>query len=255
MKLSKSICIIAAALCLVIALSSCKDFIREATMGDNISVTLEPESGVSPSSSDYDQAVTVIKARMNGLGYKNYTVKPNSVEKNIVVTVTYGKNEKIGADQPEKLASQLTAKSELLFVEGLPSGSVSKLFTGNEVIDELGNEYPIALTGADVSNAQLGISSKNNGIDNELRVDVTFNAQGAAKLAEVTKRLIGQTLSIWLDGKLVSAPTVNSTITEGHAIISGDFTADEATDLADQINSSALPFTLISRESSKSERL
>ena len=47
-----------------------------------------------------------------------------------------------------------------------------------------------------------------------------------------------------MDDTCISAPTVNSIITEGKAIISGDFDADSASDLANKINAGALPFDL-----------
>ena len=54
----------------------------------------------------------------------------------------------------------------------------------------------------------------------------------------------GQQISIWLDDKCLSAPTVNSVITNGRAVIEGSFTAEEATDLANTINAGSLPFAL-----------
>jgi protein-export membrane protein SecD len=47
-----------------------------------------------------------------------------------------------------------------------------------------------------------------------------------------------------MDDVMLSYPTVQATITDGHAQISGEFTADEATSLADKINAGALPFQL-----------
>ena len=57
-------------------------------------------------------------------------------------------------------------------------------------------------------------------------------------------RKIYYTISIWMDDTMISAPTVNDPITDGQASITGSFTAEAAQDLADKINSGALPFAL-----------
>jgi preprotein translocase subunit SecD/SecD/SecF fusion protein len=54
----------------------------------------------------------------------------------------------------------------------------------------------------------------------------------------------GESISIWMDDNMISAPTVNEAITDGSAVISGTFTAESAKSLADKINAGALPFKL-----------
>ena len=55
---------------------------------------------------------------------------------------------------------------------------------------------------------------------------------------------IGKPLAIFLDDQLVTAPTVQSVISDGRAIISGNFTADEAKKLTIQLNAGALPIPI-----------
>ena len=68
--------------------------------------------------------------------------------------------------------------------------------------------------------------------------------EGAKTFGEITSQYVNNTISIWMDDIMLSAPTVNSAITDGKAQIEGDFTAKEATDLANKINAGALPFQL-----------
>lgn len=64
------------------------------------------------------------------------------------------------------------------------------------------------------------------------------------KWRDVSERLLGQQLSIYLDDQLLSAPVVQGIFTDGKATISGNFTYDEAKELADTINLGALPLKL-----------
>lgn len=75
-------------------------------------------------------------------------------------------------------------------------------------------------------------------------VSLKFDSVGASKFSSATAANVGSTISIWMDDTMISSPTVNEAITTGEAMITGDFTADEAASLANQINAGALPFAL-----------
>lgn len=81
-------------------------------------------------------------------------------------------------------------------------------------------------------------------------VGLEFDAEGAAKFAEVTRKLAGTGLPIFikLDGEVVSSPGVRNVITDGNAIITGRFTADEVKDLVLILRSGALPVELVELE-------
>ena len=73
-------------------------------------------------------------------------------------------------------------------------------------------------------------------------VRVVFDEKGTELFAEITKRSVNQPVAIFLDSKIISAPTIQSEITDGVAIISGgsiDFRT--ATELADNLNAGAIP--------------
>lgn len=75
----------------------------------------------------------------------------------------------------------------------------------------------------------------------EPEVSLSFNSEGTKLFAEITKRNIGKNVAIFLDGQIISNPTVNQEITGGEAVISGSFTLKEAKDLAKRLNAGALP--------------
>jgi preprotein translocase subunit SecD len=70
-------------------------------------------------------------------------------------------------------------------------------------------------------------------------IDITFNQKGTEQFAKVTQENLHKRLAIVIDGHLNSAPTIQSPITGGKAQISGNFSKEEATELANRINAFA----------------
>ena len=89
--------------------------------------------------------------------------------------------------------------------------------------------------------AQPSIQNQNN----EPTVSFTLDRLGAQKFGRATTDNVGKRLAIVLDGEIVSAPNINEPITSGNGMISGNFTFQEATDLALLLRSGALPTPLI----------
>ena len=100
----------------------------------------------------------------------------------------------------------------------------------------------IILQGAQhIRSAQAGYDSQ-GGQGHVVQLELT--SEGASLFASATARLVNQTISIWMDDTMLSAPTVNEAITDGRAIISGMESNEAAVDLAARINAGALPFAL-----------
>lgn len=102
------------------------------------------------------------------------------------------------------------------------------------------------LTGKNLRRADVQFAQTTN----EPEVGLQFDSEGAKLFGEITKRNIGKTVAIYLDGVPISTPTVNTEITNGQAVITGNFTLDEAKDLVKRLNSGALPvpITLIQQQ-------
>ena len=75
-------------------------------------------------------------------------------------------------------------------------------------------------------------------------VNLQFDDDGAKLFEEITKRNIGKTAAIYLDGAPISVPRVNDAISGGKAIITGDFSVTEAKELVQRLNSGALPVAI-----------
>lgn len=84
----------------------------------------------------------------------------------------------------------------------------------------------------------------------EPTVQLTWNAEGQKLFGEITGANVGKPLGIFLDGQLISAPTVQAQITGGTAIISGNFSLEETKTLSRRLNAGALPvpITLVTQQ-------
>jgi len=83
------------------------------------------------------------------------------------------------------------------------------------------------------------------------QVALQFNDEGAELFREITQRNVGKILAIYLDGAPISTPVVRETISHGQAVITGDFSVEEAKQLVERLNAGALPvpINLISQQS------
>ncbi len=104
---------------------------------------------------------------------------------------------------------------------------------------EIGEQNPV-VTGAELKpNCKLVYDQIGNP-----QVAFEFNAEGARKFADFTRRHVGEILAIVLDNRIISAPRINEAILGGRGVIEGGFTAVEAAELATLLNSGALPVPL-----------
>ncbi len=72
-------------------------------------------------------------------------------------------------------------------------------------------------------------------------VELVFNDEGANLFGAITKANVGKQVAIFLDGAPISSPVVQQEITNGKAVISGNFSVEEARLLVGRLNSGALP--------------
>jgi preprotein translocase subunit SecD len=94
------------------------------------------------------------------------------------------------------------------------------------------------LTGAELNRAEVQADPNASG---SWQVSIEFNSTGARVFGEVTEQNVGKHLAIILDGNVYSAPRINERIPGGRAVITGQFTVDEARDLAIVLRAGALP--------------
>lgn len=154
-----------------------------------------------------------------------------------VQTARVGGSYRVNVDLPGVKDSQKaieligqTARLEFKELGSLPSEDTTGSGVPIQVVDT-------DLTGADLARSRVEFDSQTG----KPVVGLQFNNEGAKKFQEITKRNVGKQVAILIDEQIITAPTVQQEISGGNAIITGDFTLDEAKQLAIQLNSGALP--------------
>ncbi|MGF0101456.1 protein translocase subunit SecD [Bariatricus sp. SGI.019] len=122
----------------------------------------------------------------------------------------------------------------------------------NAILDELGKPGALefqtqdgetVITGSDVKTASAQSGQDDMG-NKEYSVELDLTDEGAEKFAEATEANVGKQISIIYDGEVISSPRVNEAITGGQAYITGNFTYEEADNLASTIRIGGLKLEL-----------
>ena len=193
--------------------------------GDAISLGLDLRGGVytvyqaeNNGDPDFDtkmeSTVSILTSRLTRQGFTE-------------ATVTRQGNDRIRVEIPN-----VSDPNQILTIIGTPA----QLY----FVDESGNNL---MEGAMVKNAQAAQDQ-----DGKPCIAFELTDEGAKIFAEATAANLGKTISITLDGETISRATVNTVIAGGKGEITGNFTADEAKNLATLILSGALPLNLTQLE-------
>ena len=178
------------------------------------------------------QSIEIVRRRIDDVGTKEPTILQRG-EKRILVELP-------GLKDPERI-KQLLGKTAQLNFRLVKENSE---FGIDELISETGEKLKISkrivMSGENLIDAQPSIKNQNN----EPTVSFTLDRLGAQKFGRATTDNVGKRLAIVLDGQIISAPNINEPITSGNGMISGNFTFQEATDLALLLRSGALPTPL-----------
>lgn len=160
-------------------------------------------------------AISLIRGRLDRKGYTEAEVSRQG-EKRISVDIP-------GVDNPEDAINEIGQTAQLTFQD----------MEGN-----------VLLNGSDVADATKQVGTVSSSGISEPYVSLEFTEEGKKKFADATQKFIGQQIAIVLDDSIISAPTVNSAITDGQAMITGSFTPESAEELAALIRAGSLPFNL-----------
>ena len=246
------------------------------------SVTLQPRvtNGGTVSSAAIDQAVSIIRQRVNSLGVaeSEVTAEGSGNNRQIVISVPGETGRKVvelvgqtaelrfravlasggpkdtttavGATLPKDVTPALNAKfaaTDCTKAANLQGGNTD-VATDPIVSCERhgGAKYilaPAEVLGKDISKAAASLDSQNGA---GWYVLLNFNGEGTTKFGAMTTRLVNMAsptnqAAIVLDGLVYSSPQINGAITAGNAQITGNFTQADATNLANVLKYGALP--------------
>ncbi|OGD72190.1 protein-export membrane protein SecD [Candidatus Collierbacteria bacterium RIFCSPLOWO2_01_FULL_50_23] len=175
-----------------------------------------------------DSVSSVISRRVDLYGVSEASVKTSLINDQYRLVV-----ELPGIDKPQEALSLIGQTASLSFATPLYQTNPASPSAEPTLVDFI----PSDLTGNDLSSAAVTFETD----DRQPAVSLKFKDSGRDKFAKLTKAFLGKPIAILLDQSILSAPTVQSEITTGDAIITGKFTIDEAKFLATQLNAGALP--------------
>ena len=185
---------------------------------------------ISPQDRDtaHQSARSVISKRVDLYGVSETNIKTSKAgdEYRLIVELP-------GVDQSKETLDLIGQTASLVF--GSPTFEVSPASPSADPV-LIGFE-PTNLTGADLKRAQVTFNTDNR----QPGVSLEFQESGREKFSQLTKEYLNQPLAIILDNSILTAPTIQSIITTGQAVITGQFTTEEAKNLSIQLNAGALP--------------
>lgn len=182
-------------------------------------IELVPANGYIPKESELDAAKASVEYRLSMMNLHNYTV--TGKKKGSLITVHIPGRLSDENFTGDEIASELCRKIEVTFMD--PEGNV--IVEGKHITKCIAN----------VDTEILG----------SYMVRIEFNEEGKRRFADATARLIGQEITIYVDGEVISSPAVEEAITDGEAVINRIDTSKEAMAVADKITAGMLPYELI----------
>ncbi len=173
-------------------------------------------------------AINVIERRVNAYGVAEPHVQARGSDRIIV--------ELPGVKDIEEAKKLIGQTAQLEFKECAQLGSAGQCAQWAPAIGNLNGEQ-VALTGKYLLPGRQQVTFQSQG--GLPQVAFQFDDDGATLFGQITQRLLGKPLGIFLDNQLISSPTVQAVITQ-QGVITG-LTLEEARLLAIQLNAGALP--------------
>lgn len=187
-----------------------------------VNATFEPADGADATDEELAAAKTVIEQRLVSLNITDSEVYVDTSKDRVMVSFPWASDET--EFNAEAAVNELGDMAELRFVKGSEADG-ELIMTGTAVE-----------SAAAVQNTQTG----------QWVVSLELDEEGTEAFAVATKELKAKNgyISVWMDETNVSTASVEAEITNGDAMISGDFTYESAKALADKINAGALPIKM-----------
>src|ERR1700722_485122 len=179
------------------------------------------------------QSIEVLNRRLNDKGTKEINIQQQGVDR-ILVEVP-------GLQDTTKVKDLVGTTANLEFRLVADPGDPPSDF--DNLPQQQGGQLPVQkhvmVAGEDLTDAQPGFDQ-----NNEPDVNFRFNLRGGQRFVQVTAENVGRPFAIVLDGKVISAPRILGPITGGSGQITGNFTVEEANNLAILLRAGALPAKL-----------
>lgn len=217
-------------------------------LAGGVSITYQAVGDEEPSKEDMADTVYKLQKRVEGYSTEAIVYSEGSDRINIEIP---------GVSDANAILEDLGKPGSLFFIRQTDAdGNMNYGFVGyddemspiymlTKTVDQLQADGDIVLTGTEVADAQAGAVKDSMG-NQEFVVSLNFTPEGTTKFADATQHAYdnGESIAIYYDGEIVSAPNVNEPILNGQAQISGSFTYEEAERLASTIRIGGLKLEL-----------
>ena len=208
-----------------------------------VEVTFSPADDIVATEAQLESAKSIIELRMVSQNITDYELYTDSNNNRIIVRFPWKEGET--EFDPEKAIEEISETALLTFRPGSEyetetigsDGSLVYMTPAGETAEK------ILVEGSDVVKAEAMVYQNDQGTLEHV-IELEFSKEGAEKFRQATTDYLGSEISIWMDDVMLNFPTVNEVITDGTAMITGQFTAEEASALAAKIQGGALPFAL-----------
>jgi len=227
------------------------------TDGDRLVFTMQERSAADIREQAVEQALRTIRNRIDEFGVGETQIQRQGLSSDRLLV------QLPGVDDPERVKRLIknTAFLEFRLVDFPPNGG--GLSNKDEILQHYGGKLPAnievlpgdtrdregrvtgemyyavekrrVITGRDLKDARPGVGQFNDPV-----VNFTLTFEGGKLFGDATGANVGKGLAIILDGRVVSAPRINSRITDS-GVIEGRFTRKEVEDLSTVLHSGALP--------------
>ena len=205
--------------------------------GDTVIITLSETERALTDQRTLQQALEIIRRRVDEVGTREPTIQRQGARR-VLIQVP-------GIGSASELKDLIGTTAQLTFQPVISRSSNPDVDPGygNEVLPDLTDadqfyvlEAAPVVTGEDLVDAQPSFDQ--NG---RPAVNFRFNPSGGRRFGDYTADNIGSPFAIVLDGEVISAPTIQSHISGGSGIITGNFSVEESTNLAVLLRAGALP--------------
>ncbi|HET6182957.1 MAG TPA: protein translocase subunit SecD [Acetobacteraceae bacterium] len=208
----------------------------------SITLTLSPVALNDRAQSAVQQSIEIVRRRIDETGVVDPQVSREGNDRIVVQLPGIGDPERIKTllGKTAHMTFQLVDPSVNPAAGQPPPPGVEYLPMQNNPSEKVAVHTRVDVDGGDLTDARAGLDQQTG----QWVVNFTFNSVGARHFADITRANVGRPFAIVLDGKVISAPVIREPITGGRGQISGNFTAQSASDLALLLRAGALPAPL-----------
>lgn len=207
-----------------------------ATNGQTVSISLNSQAVADLSAKAVEQSISIVRRRIDETGV-NEPIVARQGQNRVLVELP-------GVTDPDRIKRLLGSTAKMTFrlvaQEGTrwgPDVELLPMTDRNDGATQLPVRRHVEVDGMNLTRANAAIDSQSN----QWIVTFALDSVGARRFADVSTKHVGEPFAIVLDNKVISAPVIREPIIGGQGQISGNFTIEEAHDLAVLLRAGALP--------------